>query len=204
MLYLHACCRCSTYTHVADAASWVLHVVFPGVDHAQDYSAVHHYWLHNYHHLHILASVSPATTVTWLFHLCFCSNTVEAYDDVMTAAFFLTISALCVGRVMFNYFDDLGIDLNDYLYSSAASSTIHCNGIQSAGCTIIAALSSAALHLPLEFVSVRASHFIGTTHVVLRLPNYCGSTPLEFHQLRTPYVRQRAVPSLLCVRGHLD
>ena len=61
--------------------------------------------------------------------LCFTfmlACTVENYDDVVTATFFLTVSSLFVVPVIYNYLDDLSIDLSSYLHSSTEE--VHSKG----------------------------------------------------------------------------
>ena len=61
--------------------------------------------------------------------LCFTfmlACTVENYDDVVTATFFLTVSSLFVVPMIYNYLDDLSIDLSSYLHSSTED--VHSKG----------------------------------------------------------------------------
>ena len=46
------------------------------------------------------------------------TQTVKENDDLLNAMVFLTCSALPLMRVLYNYFDDHAINLNDYLYGA--------------------------------------------------------------------------------------
>ena len=66
-----------------------------------------------------------------LLYIFMLSNTAKVYDDVLTAVFFLTLSSVFTMDILYNYLDDLGIDLNDYLYHTSKRNEMHINGFLS-------------------------------------------------------------------------
>jgi hypothetical protein len=62
-----------------------------------------------------MASLLGMFTVMYVFML---TQTVEQNDDILNALVFLTCSAIPLFRVLYAYYDDLAVDLNDYLYTS--------------------------------------------------------------------------------------
>eukprot|EP00658_Telonema_sp_P-2_P081385 TRINITY_DN8325_c0_g1_i3.p1 TRINITY_DN8325_c0_g1~~TRINITY_DN8325_c0_g1_i3.p1 ORF type:complete len:1270 (-),score=394.44 TRINITY_DN8325_c0_g1_i3:134-3943(-) len=62
---------------------------------------------------------SALLTLLYIFML---TQTVDVNDDIQNALVFLTLSAIPLFRVIYNYYDDLAVDLNDYLYTSVKGS----------------------------------------------------------------------------------
>lgn len=59
----------------------------------------------------------------FLLFIFMLTQVVETNDDIMNSVVFMTLSVLPLIRVLFCYYDDLAIDLNDYLYGTAGDST---------------------------------------------------------------------------------
>ena len=67
----------------------------------------------------------------FLLYILVLSTTAQVYDDVLTAVFFLTLSSIFTMDLLYNYYDDLGINLNDYLYHTSERNEMHVNGLVS-------------------------------------------------------------------------
>ena len=54
----------------------------------------------------------------FLLFIFMLTQVVESNDDLLNTVAFMTLSVLPLVRILFNYYDDLAIDLNDYLYGT--------------------------------------------------------------------------------------
>eukprot|EP00656_Telonema_subtile_P021614 TRINITY_DN2264_c0_g2_i10.p1 TRINITY_DN2264_c0_g2~~TRINITY_DN2264_c0_g2_i10.p1 ORF type:complete len:2689 (-),score=511.82 TRINITY_DN2264_c0_g2_i10:173-8239(-) len=62
--------------------------------------------------------------VLFIVYCFMLTQTVNTNDDILNAVVFLTFSALPLVRVLYNYYDDLAIDLNDFLYRTSGENML--------------------------------------------------------------------------------
>jgi hypothetical protein len=58
------------------------------------------------------------SVLLFLMYVFMLTQTVDENDDIMNATVFMVLSGLPIVRILYNYYDDISIDLNDYLYGS--------------------------------------------------------------------------------------
>ena len=66
--------------------------------------------------LHFIGS----SCILFILYCFVLTQVVDYKDDILNAVVFLTFSALPMVRILYYYYDDHAIDLNDYLYNTSS------------------------------------------------------------------------------------